>query len=438
MVRPLRHNHPVKILWDLVILATVLAFTFLITYRMIFHSFRADLFYYSLNFLFLVDMAMGFVTAVKDGHRRLETFPEIRRHYLKTWFTVDLLAFFPFELIPVAVFGGVPSDPTLFQVYLGLQSLTLIKAIKAVRLFRELSEALGLNPAVRRLASFGYWFTMVVHLMALGWILIGAVEPGRPHADQYLRSLYWVTTTIATIGYGDYYPNHDSNLQIIYTIVVQIFGVGMYTFVIANVSSLVSNLDVARAAYQRHLEEVNAFLRAQKVPSVLQERVRDYYSYLWEKQRSVSGKAVVEDLPPSLSLEILMHQNRGLVEKLDVFQGADEVFIREAVQRLKPRVYLPHEFIIRQGEVGDAMYFLTSGDLAVLVGGVEVARLGAGSTFGETALVTDERRNATIRSVGYGTGYQLAKVDFQELRAKYPEFDERVRRIVAARAPAKA
>ena len=433
MTFPLRHNHPAKVIWDLVILLTVLAFTFLITYKMVFRTFQPDLLYYSLNFLFLLDLVVGFVTKVKEGHVRIESFPEIRKYYLRTWFTVDFLAFFPFELIPVAIFGGIPQDPILFDVYLGLQSLTMVKLLKAVRLFDELAEAFALTPAVKRLVSFGYWFSQAIHITALGWILIGAAEANRNHFDQYLRAFYWVTTTIATIGYGDYYPNHDSNLQLFYTIVVQIIGVGMYTFVIANVSSLVANLDVARAAYQRHMEEVNAYLRAQKVPPELQERVRDYYSYLWEQKKSITTRTVIEDLPSSLSLEILMHQNRSLVEKVGVFEGADEVFIREAVQKLRPRVFLPQEYIVRQGEYGDSMYFLTLGECEVLVDENTVARLGPGSVFGEAALVTDERRNASVKAITYGTGYQLSKHDFKELRGRYPEFDERVRQIVEAR-----
>jgi voltage-gated potassium channel len=434
MFLPLRHNHPAKIAWDLIILATVLVFTFPTTYRMVFHSFRPDLFYFSLNFLFFLDLIAGFITKVKSGHRRLDTLPEIRRHYLGSWFTVDLLAFFPFELVPFAIFGGVPSDPGLFVVFLTLQSLTLIKLVKAIRIFRELTEAFGLSPGVTRLAGTAFWVAQIIHFMALGWILIGAAEANRSHFDQYIRSLYWVTTTIATIGYGDYYPNHDSNLQIFFTIGVELFGVGMYTYVIANVTSLVSNLDVARSAYQRHMEEVNSYLRAQKVPFELQERVRDYYSYLWEQKKSITSRTVVEDLPPSLSLEILMHQNRTLLEKVEVFQGADEVFIREAVQKLRPRVFVPREYIVRQGEYGDSMYFLTLGELEVLVDEHQVVKLGPGSVFGEAALVTDDRRNASVKALTYGTGYQLSKHDFNELRSKYREFDESVRKIVAKRA----
>jgi voltage-gated potassium channel len=419
--------------WNAVVLLAIMGFAFIITYRAIFHGFRIDAMYYVLNLVFVVDLIINFRTTIKIGHIRIEDPKGIVRHYLRNWFTVDFLAAFPFELVPLAVFGAMPKDPGTFELYLVLQSLTLIKLIKAIRLLRDLFEALSVIPGVRRLVTFIFWFAITIHFMALGWILIGAAEPGRPPFDQYLRALYWVTTTIATIGYGDYYPNHDKNLQIVYTIAVQLFGVGMYTYAIANVSSLVSNLDVARAAYQRRLEEINAFLRSQKIPAKLQERVRDYYSYLWSQQRSVNPGTVIEELPKTLALEILLFLNRELLSRVEIFQGADELFIRESVQLLRPRVFLPDEYVIRQGEFGDCMYFLTGGEVEVMVGAERVATLGPGSPFGETALLENVRRNASVRCLSYSTGYQLSKPDFDVLRSKYPEFDERVRQIVERR-----
>jgi CRP-like cAMP-binding protein len=161
--------------------------------------------------------------------------------------------------------------------------------------------------------------------------------------------------------------------------------------------------------------------------------VRDYYSYLWATQRGVTASSVLDDMPKSLSQEILLFLNRGMLDRVEIFQGANELFIRESVQLLKPRVFLPGEYVIRQGEYGDCMYFLTSGQVRILVGDEEIARLASGSPFGETALVEGERRNASVVSLSYSTGYELDKGDFDALRAKYPEFDRRVRKVVALR-----
>lgn len=432
-VQPFRHDGPFKVIWNLLILLAVLVISFLTTYRLLYKEFSADWLYYALNTLLLLDIGVNFFTRVKEGHRRYDTLPAIARFYTRSWLAVDILSFFPFELIVVAAFGGVPKDPAWFTVYLTLQCLTLIKLLKAVRIFKELQMALGFSDGLRRLVNFGYWLLQVIHLMAMGWILIGAGESGRDQFDQYLRAVYWVTTTIATIGYGDYFPNHDSNLQIMYTIVVQLFGVSMYTFVIANVSSLISNLDLAKAAYQQKVSEVNSWLKANAIPAALQERIRDYYSYLHAEKKSLQDRWVVEELPPSLGLEILLHQNRNLLERVDFFKGADEVFVREILLSLKSKVFVPGEEVLREGEAGEAMYFLTDGEMQVLVGGRPVAKLGPGSVFGEAALVTDERRNASVVALDYGNGYQLDKADFLQLCRLHPDFDQHVQAIVQSR-----
>lgn len=373
------------------------------------------------------------MTRVKKGHRRYETPPEVARYYLGTWFFLDFIAAFPTELVLVALFGPLHPDSPFWGVYLLLQLLTLVKLLKVGRIFSELQEALGLIPAVQRLLLFGYWLLATIHLIALGWILIGAGEQDRPPADQYLRALYWATTTISTIGYGDYTPDHNSNNQIAYTILIQLFGVGMFSYIIANVSSLMSNLDVAKTAYRRRLDEINAFLYAQKIPSELQERVRDYYSYLWEQQRGVSSIQLLNDFPRSISQEILLFLNKEVLDRVELFRGANELFIREAVQLLKPEVFIPGEYIIRQGEYGDCMYFLTSGEVKILVDAKEVARLGPGTFFGETALMENIHRNATVIALAYCTGYRLARSDFDGLRSKYPEFNRQVQSVMAGR-----
>ncbi len=370
---------------------------------------------------------------MKIGHLSLEEPRAVARRYLRGWFAVDALSALPIELILLAAFRGIPSSGGDFGAYLALQSLTLIKLFKAGRIFGELQEALSIIPSLRRLILFAYWLAAALHIAALGWILIGATETQRPPFDQYLRALYWVITTIATIGYGDYYPNHDSNLQVGYTVAVELFGVGMYSYVIANVSSLISNLDVARSSHQRRLDEVSAFMRARRIPAEIQARVRDYYAYLWTKQRGAEGGDVLEGLPRGLAQEIRLFLNRALLSRSEIFKGAGELFIEESVRLLRPQVFLPGEAVIRQGEYADCMYFLESGEMRVLVDGKEVARLGPGSPFGETALIDNSHRNASIISGDYGSGYRLDKDDFNLLRSKYPEFDRQVQVIAAKR-----
>ena len=97
------------------------------------------------------------------------------------------------------------------------------------------------------------------------------------------------------------------------------------------------------------------------------------------------------------------------------------------------------EVVIREGEEGDYYYVIESGRCQVdrLVGGVRVAlaELKSGDAFGEEALASEARRNATVTLATDGRLLRLGKRDFKELlgepllqRVGYGEGLERVAR----------
>ena len=430
-----RHNGTAKIVYNAFLILTALAGTIITSYRLTFRHFQFDAVYWLICVIYLLDIPYTFNQAVKKGLVVYADRRSIARMYLRGWFAVDVISGLPLAWMFSLFSGASPESPVgmVLGIVLATKILKMAKISKVSAIFRDIRESLSVNPSLMRLVTFAFWFVTVVHLMACGWVLIGASEAERPHFDQYLRGVYWCVTTIATIGYGDYTPNHNSNLQIVYTIAVMVFGVGMYGYIIGNVATLIANLDTARAAYQEKMEEINDFLRTKKVPAALQTRVRDYYSYLWETQKSVTTVSITEELPHTISMEILLFLNRTILSKVALFRNANEIFIREIVQLLRPIVFLPGDYIIRQGEFGDCMYFLSSGDVEVLVGDRNVAQLGAGSPFGETALLQGEKRNASVRAITYCDVYKLSKSDFDALRARYPEFDAEVKKVIEDR-----
>ncbi len=428
----IQHDGATRIAWDLFLTLAAAAAYVAFSYRFTFRIAGADLFAWLVVLVFAVDIVLSFLSEVRQGPNVVGDRASIARRYLRSWFVPDVVAALPL-LVFLLLAGAWGRGGESAGVLLAVGLLPLVKIAKLAPTFRRLQENLGITPAVMRLAVFVFLFMLAVHTMALGWILIGAAEAGRPARDQYLRSVYWCTTTIATIGYGDYAPSHESNRQIFYTIVVEIVGVGFYGYIIGNMASLIANIDVAKAAFLKRRDEVHDWLRSHQVPAELQKRVRDYYAYLWETRRSTSATPATAGLPPTLDIAIRLFLSRGIIEKVALFRGAEELFLREIVQRLEPLVFLPGDAIITQGEYGDCMYFLSEGAVEVLVGNRIVATLGPGSPFGETALLQHERRNATIRTTTYCEVYRLAREGFDALRRAYPDFDARVSRVVAER-----
>lgn len=409
-----------KISWDVLIIIAIFASSLVIPYRLVSGEKQAGLLYWLVTFLFIVDVAVNFHTEVKDGLVILTDRREIARYYLSSWFWVDLISALP--LIPL--FGWVWGP----QVSV-LALVRLLKLVKVPKLFRALREFVELPPALLRLFVLFFWFSLIAHVMSLGWIAIGGGEIDRPFFDRYIRALYWCITTIATIGYGDYTPNHDSNLQIIYTIAVQVIGVGMFGYIVGNVATLVVNIDAARASFYTRMEEIRNYMRVKRIPISLQNRIKNYYHYLWETRQGITDVDFFSTLPHPLRTEIALFLNKAILEKVPLFKTADEIFLREVVEELEPVVFLPGDFIIRQGQYGDCMYFLNTGQVEVLVNGKRVAILSEGSFFGEMVLIKSEKRSASVRALSYCDTYKLSRHSFERLRQKYPEFDRQISEI---------
>jgi CRP-like cAMP-binding protein/rhodanese-related sulfurtransferase len=77
--------------------------------------------------------------------------------------------------------------------------------------------------------------------------------------------------------------------------------------------------------------------------------------------------------------------------------------------------------VIKQGDDGDFFYAIIRGQCSVVretplnKQGIKLAELGVGDTFGEEALISESKRNATVTMMTDGSVMRLAKEDFQTL-----------------------
>lgn len=346
------------------------------------------------------------------------------------WLLVDLLA--AISLLLIAIWWQIPDIAEANAAVL-VSLLPLLKLLKLHNIFEDLQQNLHLNPAILRLIFFIFWIILAAHLISLGWILIGAVDSGVTPQRKYVTALYWSVTTLSTVGYGDLTPDQSSTPQVLFTMLVMLLGVGMYGYIIGNVATLIANLDAARAQYREKMEEINLFMKTRDIPVPLQERINNYYRYLWETHKSTTSPSLLNELPHSLSIDIALFLNKNILEKVPYFAHADDHFIREIVQMMELIVFLPDDYVIRQGEYGDSMYFLSSGEVEVIIDGQVVVQRGEGTFFGERALIKNEKRNASIRTVTYCDMYRLSRQSFDELRRKYPDFDQHVKEVFARR-----
>ena len=91
--------------------------------------------------------------------------------------------------------------------------------------------------------------------------------------------------------------------------------------------------------------------------------------------------------------------------------------------------------VVRRGERADAMYFIVSGEVEVELKEGHHPRLKDGDFFGEIAILTDEKRTATVRAVKDTQLLMLQAHDVERLIDRVPEIGARMRRVAEDRAP---
>lgn len=389
--------------------------------------------------IFTADIVVTFFTAITLDGEEITSRRKIAVRYLRSWFIVDFLAATPFDLLFAEGWLSELSNAARSLRLFSPRYIRILLMVRMLRIYHVLpflqrsNKKDLLNPGIVRLIFTVFIVLVIAHWIACGWIALGKFDPQADRATNYIRALYWTITTITTIGYGDITPT--SNEQTLYTMFVQLIGAGMYGYIIGNLASLLANSDLARTQFRAKLEKVQTFLQYRDVPQDLQESIRTYYDYVWNNRRGFDESAVLQDLPQSLKLQVALHLNREIIEKVPMFRGAPDELVRQIVLNLRPQLFTPGDYVFRKGELGDQMYFISRGKVEVVSedGKTVYATLGDGAFFGEIALLFSSERTASVRATEYCDLYTLDKRTFDTVLAKFPEVAEHVRSMADER-----
>ena len=128
---------------------------------------------------------------------------------------IDLLAVLPFYIAPGADLRSV----RVFRLLRLFRLLKLVRYSNAARRFH-----VALNIAREELILFGTVSVIMLYLSAVG-IYFFEHEAQPTHFASVFHSLWWATTTLTTVGYGDVYPITLGGRC--FTFVVLLIGLGI-------------------------------------------------------------------------------------------------------------------------------------------------------------------------------------------------------------------
>ncbi len=113
-------------------------------------------------------------------------------------------------------------------------------------------------------------------------------------------------------------------------------------------------------------------------------------------------------------------RNWDLVAHVSFFQNLGAADIADIVSLLHPRDVAAGTVLFHQGETGDTMYFIVSGEVRVEIGPV-VEKLGPGDFVGEMSLLFGDPRSATVVATTPSLLLALDIAHFRELAGRRPE-----------------
>jgi voltage-gated potassium channel len=229
-----------------------------------------------------------------------------------------------------------------------------------------------INERKSLLASLYLMLIFTIFLSTILYFLERDINP--KGFSSIIEAMSWSIATLATVGYGDVVP---------LTILGKVFG------------SLASLVGMGMFALPAGIL-VNGFA---------QELARIRYVTSW-----------------------------NLVAKVPIFTNLDKGTISEIARMLFIRRFSKDEVVIKEGDIGDSMYFILDGE-------VEVTRekddldiiLGAGDFIGEIALLQHIERTATVIATKRSEMLELTTYDFQKLVQDKPYILDKIKTVAEKR-----
>ena len=111
----------------------------------------------------------------------------------------------------------------------------------------------------------------------------------------------------------------------------------------------------------------------------------------------------------------LLEAQKSVLAGTPLFSALNARELRQVLQVTEVEQYQDHQIIVREGEQGEQLYIVLTGQVEVMRTGAPVARLEPGEHFGEMALIRNQPRSASARAVGPTQLMVIHRKDFFEI-----------------------
>ena len=433
-----------------VILLLALIYNLLIIPFTIAFEYKFDSFVYPIDIIsiliFAVDIFFASKTAFDKNYDININLEETTKDYIESRLFLDILSILPLDYISMIFLSN--------QQFIAFwRILRLAKFIKLVDYFNIWRKYYLGKRNIWYIIFMIAVFVYLVHLNACIFYFIGKYEVGKhdrfdgqwlftdlinrnflslsPVLEMSLLERYWHFMYLGawTVGgtvYGDIVPFAMS--EQLYNQVTTFLSRIIVAFIYAQASGYISSIYLTYSSHIESKDMTIEYLEIHNMPVELKKRVNKYFEILWDSFKGMNNDEIMSDLPESISKQMKLFVFYGFTEKLTIFPKEDKAAITSLITRLKISLVPEGEYIIREREIRDCIYFIIRGSVLIISNGINLTTLEQGAIFGEMSIAEKipTVRNASafwITPVWVGS---LSIEDFKVICASYPNFEEKI------------
>jgi len=327
-------------------------------------------------------------TTSKGGGRWVRNRPLIIKHYLKTWFIIDVIAACPLDM-PFVLGILDMSQPGALVRFVAL--LRVVRCMKVLHVLPTvidiLTTKLSLTNSSAELFKFAIMLVLLVHYLACFWCFVGLNwEPSEDSSavheqpwiqaygmeDYSMHRLYAVSMYVSIVAMFGGVSSVSPQNFVEYCALSSMMLVGGFTwaYVLSMLCAIFSKLDPRETEHKNMMDELVFFMEERDFDVDHKQRLRDFFTYTKDFARESGYSAIFERMSNKLRADtalIMGEQHVQLVWYLR--KSTCEIgFLCEVALNLKPALYEIHEplpikklTVISRGLVAQRMRLIGAG-----------------------------------------------------------------------------
>ena len=412
---------------------------------------------------FLTDVILTFFSMYyKSDGRLISNRSKILKNYVCGWFVLDIFACIPFSIVDYfdQSSSNMPQGkynnlfrlirvPRMYKLFRVVRILKAFRHYKDNKLLEKCQDCLQLNSRLYKLLKFLCSVLLCVHIAGCFWFFSARLYDYEPDTwvtrygyqdednwTKYLASIYWAVTTVTTVGYGDIAGKTD--LEMILCVAWMFIGVGFYSFTIGSLSSFLTSIDTRETVLSAKMAAIQEFAKETGISPDCKLKIRNAIRYNTYKQGTVwSDKhSLFNELPKALRFEVVSSMYNGIYKEFPMFAKKDPSFTIFVMPLLKPLRISSGDYLYKEGDYADEVYFITRGRVNFVIRGSEIVYKSflRGSYVGEIEVIRHSPR--INNAIGYGECefLVLGKHDFSEMLSEFPNERKEIVKVANERA----